>query len=512
MASYLQHRQGQRERIQQPPRVLAIARLLSHQASEVGICTGVPRQSARPDPFRTPPRLTAPIASDFRSVSGSSAGSTSVLSVAPSNRSSVGLAGSGTAWTPRMTTPPTSAAVNGGRGRYLRTGTNVQLFTANFSSSRLKQKEDIEQHQGRLAEALKIDQVARILDFGRPSSPHERVARLETREPLHLLRTNWNGSEWVTHSKNATVHPSADRKLPVAPYRVLDAPGLRDDYYSSVLAYSPTCQSLAVGLDGTVYKWSESTGPRTVYNAPWRRHSWVTSISLSSAQGGKAILAVGRKDGVFALMSFSNESFPRFEMKQQGSVDCVSWRPTVTMRPSKNPCNPDIPVPTEDLLVGDDKGTIHYYVVEWPSIWEVSRDNWHGRVTHVASIAAHTQQICALVWSPDGRDFVSGSNDNAACYFEVGKMMKSRLKHWDSSTATARTNRWPSNDGSLPEVGQAEHRTRNPREPSDSLESLINTVLGNETVEIGVDGILRRAVQSPAEDTRHFGRGEEKWC
>jgi meiosis-specific APC/C activator protein AMA1 len=48
--------------------------------------------------------------------------------------------------------------------------------------------------------------------------------------------------------------PVKPRKaVPVVPFRVLDAPSLRDDYYCSVLAYSDIVKVLAVGLGNTVY-------------------------------------------------------------------------------------------------------------------------------------------------------------------------------------------------------------------------------------------------------------------
>ena len=47
------------------------------------------------------------------------------------------------------------------------------------------------------------------------------------------------------------------RAVPATPFRVLDAPQLRDDFYCSVLAFTPTSRTLAVGLNNKVYLWSE---------------------------------------------------------------------------------------------------------------------------------------------------------------------------------------------------------------------------------------------------------------
>ena len=50
----------------------------------------------------------------------------------------------------------------------------------------------------------------------------------------------------------------ASRKIPKAPYKVLDAPDLQDDYYLNLLDWS-SLNVLSVGLGSTVYLWNAST-------------------------------------------------------------------------------------------------------------------------------------------------------------------------------------------------------------------------------------------------------------
>ena len=50
----------------------------------------------------------------------------------------------------------------------------------------------------------------------------------------------------------------ASRKIPKAPYKVLDAPDLQDDYYLNLLDWS-SLNVLSVGLGSTVYLWNTST-------------------------------------------------------------------------------------------------------------------------------------------------------------------------------------------------------------------------------------------------------------
>ncbi|KAH8194801.1 hypothetical protein TruAng_011033 [Truncatella angustata] len=156
------------------------------------------------------------------------------------------------------------------------------------------------------------------------------------------------------------------RTIPNPPFRrVLDAPGLRDDFYCSIMAYSPTCNILAIGLGNLLYGWSEPTGT-SLLNPGVRDGSWLTSVAFSSTEGGKSILAYGRSNGYIGLLSLFDSMIPRFEAAHPHPVSCMSWRPVTTMRPSLNPFNSGVPAYTEDLLVGEEAGDVYYYSVEWP--------------------------------------------------------------------------------------------------------------------------------------------------
>ncbi|KAK7437793.1 WD domain-containing protein [Colletotrichum acutatum] len=325
--------------------------------------------------------------------------------------------------------------------------TPCRRIRTKFFGPRPKEDEEHQRHEERLAEALRIDKTAKILDF--------RV------HPAREPRTEYTTQ--ILASSTDTIQ--LQRSLPAAPYKVLQAPGLEDDYYRSPLAYSSTCRCLAVALGNTVYRWSEWHDPQPVYRTPHQRHTSLTSLSFSSAEGNKAILAFARKD--------------------------------------------------EDLLVGDGRGNILHYIVEWPSLWEVSRDTWFGKVTPVAKIAAHTSQICALVWSPNGKDFVSGSNDNTACYFEIQRLDKQRGHHSSSSTPIRKSRRSKSDwsllgrDSSYPRPKECEASGNG---MSPGMETLFNVTPISATIEAGVIGGISRTIQAPTEDLRVFKRGMETHC
>ncbi|KAL7805483.1 WD40 repeat-like protein [Trichoderma gracile] len=314
--------------------------------------------------------------------------------------------------------------------------TPARLFTMSVGTMKPSRRDDLQSYHGRVASALRIDRIRRVLEFTciRSTTPDSPI------RATPLLAELEHGS-WAQSTDDDDLRgPLGDdnapprRSLPTAPFRVLDAPDLRDDFYCSVLAYSPSCQKLAVGLGNVLYIWSKGSGPRAMHGSA-ASHVWLTSVAFSSVQGGKCILAIGRSDGTLVLKS-TYDALPRFQVQQPFPVSCVSWRPITTLRPSRNPFNPGIAVQTEDLIIGDDTGVVYYYAVEWPMGWEVTRDTWPGTIYLIAKISLHTQQICGLSWSPNGKLFATGGNDNMCCLFDADSVLAEKQEsvqhkpHW----------------------------------------------------------------------------------
>lgn len=249
--------------------------------------------------------------------------------------------------------------------------------------------------------------------------------------------------------------------------RVLDAPNLRDDFYCSVLAYSPASKTLAVALGDLLYGWSEARGAMLL-DAGTSAECHLTSVSFSSPEGCKAILAYGRSNKRLSLMSLydnpdPSRSYspprPRFELTLSAPVTCLSWKPVCTIRPSVSPIQPSVLAKTEDLLVGDDDGHVLYYAVEWPERWEVQRNNWGGQMTLLARISVHSQQICGLAWSRNGDLFCSGGNDNFCCLFETDKVLGAQHESCDGKREKWTAESTPCQVGAT--AGAPEAPTRN---------------------------------------------------
>lgn len=208
--------------------------------------------------------------------------------------------------------------------------------------------------------------------------------------------------------------------MPTKPFRILDAPYLRDDFYCSTLAYSSTSGILAVGLCHQVYLWSEGHGVDYPPFGDKHPSNYVTSLSFSSEDGGRSILAVARRFGQLTLWS-TFEQQPRFEISHPNSITSVAFKPKKSRRFSERLTHVEVDV--EDLVAGDELGNIWYYSVEWSGQEEQARWKWNGSMTLLAKICAHTQQVCGLTWSPDQKYLATGGNDNACLLFEMSKIV-----------------------------------------------------------------------------------------
>ncbi|KAL1883958.1 hypothetical protein Daus18300_000066 [Diaporthe australafricana] len=258
---------------------------------------------------------------------------------------------------------PSHGAVENGRGGLVQSGTNAPMFNTLFPPSKPKAQEDVEKHEARLASAFEIDCASRILGSDHLSVPLEKQHRKS--DSVLKKKTHWDGVQLVKgdHSEKLASKISHEmRTLPVAPFKVLDAPSLRDDYYCSILAFSPVCQTLAVGLGTRLYSWSEENGVQTLEDNGPSDSSWLTTVDFSSRQGRKCILAYGRSNGLLNLMSLwdaprlYDRQYPRFRFA--------------------------------------------------PHVEE-------------APVAC---QICGLSWSPSGNLFATGGNDNMCFLFETDKV------------------------------------------------------------------------------------------
>ncbi|KAJ2158779.1 WD repeat-containing protein slp1 [Coemansia sp. RSA 552] len=165
------------------------------------------------------------------------------------------------------------------------------------------------------------------------------------------------------------------RRILATPERVLDAPGLVDDYYLNLLDWS-VGNMLAIGLDQSVYLWNASTGDVDSL-CQLDDESYIASVKWT-ADG--SYLAIGTSEGDVQIWDVESQSKIRTMSGHQARVGVMSWE-------------------RHSLSSGCRDG----------SIW-----NHDVRIANhkTAELLAHGNEVCGLTWRSDGALLASGGNDN----------------------------------------------------------------------------------------------------
>ena len=185
------------------------------------------------------------------------------------------------------------------------------------------------------------------------------------------------------------------RQIASAPSRILDAPGMMDDYYLNLLSWSDT-NTLAVALSQTVYLWNATTGDIVdLCSVPEGGDNYISSVSW--VQQGGSHIAIGTSSGKTQLWDVEAQKQLRSMDGHTDRVGALSWNEHILTSGGR-----DAVVVNHDVRIAQHK---------------------------VATLTAHRQEVCQLAWSPDGKSLASGGNDNKICI-------------WDASTSSSSTARF----------------------------------------------------------------------
>ncbi|XP_059155274.1 cell division cycle protein 20 homolog [Physella acuta] len=167
------------------------------------------------------------------------------------------------------------------------------------------------------------------------------------------------------------------RHIPQQPDRILDAPDILDDYYLSLIDWSSQ-NMLAVALGSSVYLWNASKGEITLLlQLSEVGGDYVSCVNWTADSNH---LAVGLSSGCVELWDASQQKKLRTMSGHAARVGALDWNSYL-------------------LSSGSRSGSIHHHDV---------------RVAEhqVGTLLGHTQEVCGLKWSPNGRHLASGGNDN----------------------------------------------------------------------------------------------------
>lgn len=281
-------------------------------------------------------------------------------------------------------------------------------------------------HQTRVANALGIDS-GRIFTFKPLKSPRKVKQITSETDNLHAVIPfskkveNGDDDDNLTEQDNNNFPPDANTSsfIPEIPFKVLDAPGLRNDFYSNLVCWANKSETIAAGLGSVVYCWNEKTGTIPLESSS---EDVVSALSYSSSD----FLAVGTKESkVMVYKPGYTNIIASYNIKGNSSICSLKWIPSKNYFFVGN----DIGEVTLLKLVLKEvsKPTTKSTDVEKPgSIFKYS-------LKIKSSFKCDQQQICGLDINLQGKQLAIGANNNCGSIWDISDLSKPKkqfhLKH-----------------------------------------------------------------------------------
>jgi cell division cycle protein 20 (cofactor of APC complex) len=179
----------------------------------------------------------------------------------------------------------------------------------------------------------------------------------------------------------ASIH---DRFISSEPFKILDAPELKNNNYLNLLSWGSD-NILAVALGQKVYLWNASTNSVDELMT-LEGDDYVSSVSWSGSNGNH--LAIGSSNSVVSIWDASASKCLRNMTGHSSRVGSLSWNQHILSSGSR-----DTNIINHDVRIRDHKQS---------------------------TLRGHQQEVCSLSWSPDGTTLASGGRDNLLCIWEGG--------------------------------------------------------------------------------------------
>ncbi|KAM0262897.1 hypothetical protein ACHAQJ_001490 [Trichoderma viride] len=224
-------------------------------------------------------------------------------------------------------------------------------------------------YQDSLANACGVSLKTRILEF-KPAAP-------ESSKPIDL-RQQYNRP--LRHAGASSAQTR--RRIATAPERVLDAPGLIDDYYLNLLDWSSGNQ-VAIGLERSVYVWSADEGSVSCLfeTTP---DTYISSVKWSE---DGAYVGVGLGTGEVQIWDVAESQKIRSMFGHDTRVGVMGWNKHLLSTGARSGL-----VFNHDVRIAEHK---------------------------VAELVSHTSEVCGLEWRSDGAQLATGGNDNLVSIWDA---------------------------------------------------------------------------------------------
>lgn len=194
--------------------------------------------------------------------------------------------------------------------------------------------------------------------------------------PLNSLRDESSPAAAALRLSLMNAPGRGARRVARAPFKVLDAPCLKDDFYLNLVDWSSR-NVLSVGLGSCVYLWSACTSIVTKlcdlqFGGPVCSVAW----NPSGTQ-----LAVGTMPGQVQIWDAASCRLIRTMTGHTARAGCLAWN-------------------SSSLLSSGGRDR------------EIFNRDLRSREPYVTQLSGHRQEVCGLKWSPDDAQLASGGNDN----------------------------------------------------------------------------------------------------
>ncbi|RPD60693.1 WD40 repeat-like protein [Lentinus tigrinus ALCF2SS1-6] len=258
------------------------------------------------------------------------------------------------------------------RDRFITTRDPADEVAATLDLMSLNPESASPGHTARLAAATGVPLNRRILAYHEPppaasSDPLMTQAR-ELVRPLYARAGSASGS-----SSGST--GTKDRKISTSAQRVLDAPGMIDDFYLNLISWS-SLNVVGIALGSSAYAWKAETGEVTLISEG-PEDTYISSLDYSN---DGQYLGIGYPNGAVELWDVETQQKLRTMAGHSAQVGVLSWNGHI-------------------LSSGCQDGSIWHHDVR------VARHK-------VMELLGHQGEVCGLKWRSDGELLASGGNDN----------------------------------------------------------------------------------------------------
>lgn len=321
-----------------------------------------------------------------------------------------------------------------------------------------KTTRDAKQHRKYMADALGFPDYNRVLYFSQtknsltiPSlSVDPLISILPPSEALKYANSQLS-------NENRLQKRVSKRVMSRIPYRVLEAPHLRKDFYSNLVDWSTVTNNVAVALDTAVFLWSDTAGAIHVLKREYLERTGDTVQCLCF--GPNELLLIGTKRGRILIFNQDDvnkkirqtQTKPLLELtvRCQSGICCCQWFQDGSA-----------------FIVGTELGVVYKFNIttETVIVEQTSRKSEillsgngrmssdleskfnieHMKLIEAWSIHVHSQQICGVKISESTQQIVIGGNDNCCTvwrynnsYLNDEPELQFRLKHASAVKALA---------------------------------------------------------------------------